>query len=95
LASATQSAEFGQTVDATVCTSSPYNALAAATTIFNDSIEFYCGNKQKGTIPGFSKMGWHIVSIQTQQESSPVNPKPKNVTILILGKPPNNRRQEK
>ena len=79
-------ADSGQTSDATVCTSAPYPIMTAATTIFNDKAEFTCGNKQKGSIPGFAKMGWHIVSIQQQAESNPMAPNPTAVTVLILEK---------
>jgi hypothetical protein len=84
LSSAGHAAESSQTNDATVCTTSPYPALSAATAIYNDKVEFICGNKQRGTIPALAKMGWHIVSIQQQGESNPTSPNPTSVTILIL-----------
>lgn len=86
MSSAVQAAESGQTHDATVCASAPYPTLTAGTTVFNDKVEFTCGNKQKGSIPALAKMGWHIVSIQQQQESDPMKPNPTAVTILILEK---------
>lgn len=86
LSSAVQAAESGQTSDATVCTTAPYPVMTAATTVYNDKVEFSCGNKQKGNIPALAKMGWHILSIQQQQESDPMKPNPTAVTILVLEK---------
>jgi opacity protein-like surface antigen len=86
LASSAQAAESSQTNDATVCTTAPYPALSAATAMYNDKIEFTCGNKQRRTIPSLVKAGWHIVVLRSESESSAVNPNPTSVTILVLEK---------